>query len=259
MTRLIARASSGESISFYGFPRQWLPLFTLWHVDWQLSVDPPDPIPMVSDLDEVATIKLIEAAQRRGQLRTLVEAWVALDPLMADVLHRLDRRSRLPADGVHATLPLSGWQSYGRAEVQAFDALVAADPPVNEGGTAVLLPCARGRPYRISRTHKKIWRELKIEGVDSSDVCQIVVSSIGIVPEAHWDHPVVLAYDSGVPDIWRVLRLMRAYFARNRFARVYDCLQFAPYSEAIAILAREGLFGEVVRRPPGKLRKLPAP
>jgi len=69
----------------------------------------------------------------------------------------------------------------------------------------------------------------------------------------------VLAYDSGVPDIWRVLRLMRVYFARNHFARVYDCLQFVPYSEAVTILAREGLFGEVIRRPVGRPRKLPSP
>ncbi len=52
---------------------------------------------------------------------------------------------------------------------------------------------------------------------------------------------------------------MRDYFSRHRFARVYDCLQFEPYSEAVTILAREGLFSEVVRLRLGRPRKLPAP
>jgi len=259
MTRLVARASGGEPICFHNFPRQWLPLFALWRVEWQGSVDPPEPLPIISDLDEATTASLIEAAKARGQLRTLVEVWVALDPLLADVLYRLDRRRVSPETADEANISLTGWQSYGRAAIQAFDALVTADLPVRNGGTAVLLPCARGRPYQLSRTHKRIWRELASDGVDASAVYQIVISSIGVVPEAHWAHPVVLAYDSGVPDIWRVLRLMRAYFTRNRFTRVFDCLQFEPYSEAVAILAREGLFGEVIRRPVGRPRRLPAP
>jgi predicted RNA-binding protein len=259
MTRLVARASAGEPIEFEGFPRQWLPLFALWRVNWSGSIDPPDPTPIVSELDHAATINLISAAQGRGQLRTLVESWAALDPLIADVLYRLDRRCTPPDSGVGEPLPLTGWQSYGRAEVQAFNTLVASGPVLPSGRTAVLLPCARARPYRDSRTHKRIWRQLTLEGIDRTTVYQIVISSIGVVPEVHWEHPVALAYDSGVPDIWRILRLMRDYFSRNRFVRVYDCLQFEPYSEAVRILALEGLFSEVVRRPVGRARKLPIP
>lgn len=259
MTRLVARASSGEPIEFEGFPRQWLPLFVLWQVKWRGSIDPPTPTPVVTDLHEQETIDLIRASQDRGQLRTMVEAWAALDPVIADVLHQLDRRCTPPDTGIAELLPLTGWQSYGRAEVQAFNRLVASEPVVRRGEPVVLLPCARGRPYRDSRTHKRIWRHLTSEGLQRAAVQQIVISSIGVVPEAHWDHPVALSYDSGVPDIWRVLRLMREYFSRNRFDRVYDCLQFAPYSEAVAILAREGLFTEVVKRPVGRSKKLPTP
>lgn len=259
MVRLIARAAAGEPIVFEGFPRQWLPIFVLWRVRWTNTVSPPQPLPLVTDLTEDEALRLIEAAETRGHLRTLVEAWVALDPLLADVLHRLDRRAPSPAGTSNAALPLTGWQSYGRAEVQNLDACIAAAPVGRAGGTAVLLPCARGRPYDGSRTHKRIWCALDARGVDRAAVQPIVISSIGVVPEAFWTHPVVLAYDSGVPDIWRVLRLMRTFFARARFARAYDCLQFAPYSEAIGIVAREGLIGEVVQVPVGKPRKLPAP
>jgi predicted RNA-binding protein len=259
MARLVARASAGEPIEFEGFPRQWLPLFALWRVSWRGSIDPPDPTPIVSEFDQAATINLISAAQNRGQLRTLVEAWAALDPLIADVLHRLDRRCPPTDGGVGEALPLTGWQSYGRAEVQAFNALIASEAVVPSGETAVLLPCARARPYRNSRTHRRIWSQLTSEGLDRTKVHQIVISSIGVVPEAHWEHPVALAYDSGVPDIWRVFRLMRDYFSRNHFSCVYDCLQFEPYSEAVAILAREGLFSQVLDRAVGRARKLPMP
>ncbi|MGQ3177441.1 MAG: DUF5591 domain-containing protein [Blastomonas fulva] len=259
MVRLIARAAAGEPIVFEGFPRQWLPIFVLWRVRWSNSVLPPQQLPLVTDLTEDEALRLIEAAEARGQLRTFVEAWVSLDPLLADVLHRLDRRAPSPAGTSDAPLPLTGWQSYGRAEVRDLDACIAAAPVGPAGGTTVLLPCARGRPYDGSRTHKRIWRALDAHGVDRAAVDPIVISSIGVVPEAFWTHPVVLAYDSGVPDIWRVLRLMRTFFGRARFARAYDCLQFAPYSEAIRIIVREGLIGEVVQVPVGKPRKLPAP
>ncbi len=259
MVRLVARASAGEPIVFESFPRQWLPLFTLWGVNWLGSVAPPEPVPIASDLDEAAVLALISASAARGQLRILVEAWAALDPLLADVLYRLDRRPSPPPISGEACLPLTGWQSYGRPEVQAFDRLVAETVVARPGGTAVLLPCARGRPYGRSRTHRRIWRALLEQGVIRDDVHAVVISSIGVVPEEHWDHPIALAYDSGVPDIWRVLRLMRQYFKLARYAQALDCLDFAPYSEAVAIIAHEGLLGKVSRIAIARPRKLPSP
>jgi predicted RNA-binding protein len=110
---------------------------------------------------------------------------------------------------------------------------------------AVLLPCARKRPYAESKTHKRIWSKLNRLQITDDHVDKIVVSSIGIVPEPLWNHPVVLSYDSGVPDIYRVLRLMRAFFKKARYERVVDCLEFRPYSDCLQIVAREGYVGTI--------------
>jgi len=86
-----------------------------------------------------------------------------------------------------------------------------------------------------------MWRELESIGFKQSQVHQIVVTALAIVPEELWEHAVVLKYDAGVPDVYRLLRLGRAYFSRNRYERIIDCLQFPPYSDVLQILAREGL------------------
>jgi hypothetical protein len=52
---------------------------------------------------------------------------------------------------------------------------------------------------------------------------------------------------------------MRAYLTKASYQLVYDCLEFAPYSEIVAILAREGLIGEVQRIKIAKPLRLPPP
>ena len=87
----------------------------------------------------------------------------------------------------------------------------------------------------------------------------MVVSSIGIVPEVYWDDPVVAAYDSGVPDIYRILRLMRLYFRKAPYIEVIDCLEFKPYSDCLQIVKREGLIHTMRDGPHGRAKSLPEP
>ena len=94
-------------------------------------------------------------------------------------------------------------------------------------------------------------------GIAQTHIDEIVVSSIGVVPRNLWDHPVVQAYDSGVPDIYRILRIMRAFFRKARYAIVVDCLEFAPYSDCLSIIAREGLVGLVKNGHPRRSKTLP--
>lgn len=257
MARLLARAAGGEALHFRGFPAQWIPLFEHFGIAWSAAIAPPAAIPLASELGADRIGRLHAAAAARGQSRSFIEAWVAVDPLLADVLHRLDRRSiATKAEETH--LPLTGWQAYGRPEVQAFDRLVLASARA-EHDILVVLPCARGRPYDRSRTHRRIWRRLEATGVSPQTADAVVMSSIGLVPRGLWDHPVALHYDSGVPDIWRVLRLARAFFGRVRYGKVVDCLEFAPYSECLEILAREGAIGPLVRGSERRVRRLPRP
>jgi hypothetical protein len=82
---------------------------------------------------------------------------------------------------------------------------------------------------------------------DASD--HIVVTSLGIVPEALWEHPVVTDYDAGVPDIYRVMRLARRFFGRNRYEHVIDCLTFVPYSDILKTLHLERTIKKLTRGP----------
>jgi len=255
LVRLIRQSAIGERV-LIGFPRQWIPIFIYFRCLWRNSANPDRYIPVVSHCNEAQLREMSESASRHGTLRELVESFASLDPLLADVLYRIDRH-RL-AESSNSSVLLTGWQSYGRPEIVEFCQGVQTTASASSS-TAVLLPCARKRPYGQSKTHRRIWKHLAEMEVEPSQVDQIVVSSIGIVPEFHWDHPVVHAYDSGVPDIYRILRLMRLFFGKVRYSTVVDCLEFRPYSDCLQIVAREGLVGEVRLGTSRRTRSLPFP
>jgi len=257
MARLVDQSRRGGP-DLTGFPVQWLPLFVHFQAKWSEPAPPERFIPIMSNLTVEQLIDLIRAAQAKGQARVLVEATAALDPLIADVLHKLDRRPARPASASAVKISLTGWQSYGRPEVLNFEDRVQKSVTVNSE-TAVLLPCSRKRPYRLSRTHAQLWRGLGQLGKTPEEVDQIVISSLGVVPASFWDDPIVAVYDSGVPDIYRVLRLMRAYFGRAKYAQVIDCLEFEPYRDCLRIIERERLVGAIVEGPKRNIRRLPLP
>lgn len=255
MARLVAQSSAG-SPRLVGFPAQWIPLFEYFGATWAEPIPPPTYVPMVSDLEPSAFGTVIDGARQQGRLRQLVEGIAAFDPLVADVLHRLDRRPEMSGRVDGDYIPLSGWQSYGRPEVLAFSQRVE-EGAAQSSTTAILLPCARRRPYHGSKTHKRL--RTGLAGLAPEGADEIVISSLGVVPSAHWEDPVVLAYDSGVPDVYRVLRLMRGYFRRVRYGQVVDCLEFEPYRDCLRIIQREGLVGEITPGPTRKVKRLPQP
>lgn len=257
VARLVSR-SAGDKAVLVGFPRQWIPLFIHYGAKWRATVYPRSFVSIASDLTETQLVNICLRARKEGMLRTLIEAFSSLDPLLADVLYKLDRRASASDGDQSRLLPLTGWQSYGRPEVLALNKLVLASTE-SSANVAVLLPCARKRPYAASKTHQRIWRRLEADGINRAKVDKIVVSSIGVIPEQLWNHPVVLAYDSGVPDIYRILRLMRLFFKKSYYAAVIDCLEFKPYSDCLAIVAQEGLVGSVRVIQCGRKKSLPQP
>jgi hypothetical protein len=255
MARLIDQSRRGGP-RLVGFPAQWVPLFRHFGADWSAPIAPPYFVPVVSDLSLEGLMNVIDGAHRVGRLRQLVEGVAAFDPLVADVLHKLDRRPEFGSGVVNGPVPLSGWQSYGRPEVLDFGRRVAASA-AQSASTAILLPCARRRPYHLSKTHKRLREGLA--GTTTGPADEIVISSLGVIPSAHWNEPVVLAYDSGVPDVYRVLRLMRGYFRRLRYEQVIDCLEFEPYRDCLRIIYAEGLVGAIQPGPERKVKTLPRP
>ena len=256
MARLIVQSARQGTI-LVGFPAIWIPIFMHFGAHWKDAIPQSEWRPLFSDLPPLEIERLAGAAQDRGQLRTLVEGTAALDSLLADVLHKLDRR-RDNAAVAAGKIALTGWQSYGRPEILDFEERVLATRP-EQGTTAILLPCARRRPYSRSKTHIRMWKGLAERGINKGAIDEIVISSLGVVPQQFWEDPVVLAYDSGVPDIYRVLRLMRSYFAARPYSVVVDCLEFEPYRDCLRILGREGLFERILDGPARQTKKLPRP
>src|SRR5262249_54715663 len=118
--------------------------------------------------------------------------------------------------------------------------------------TVLFLPCSRHRPYDESRTHARILGRLIEGGHDPSDYSRVVVTALGVIPETYWQHPIVMTYDAGAVDLWRVFELLRVFLKANRVSLAIDCLSFQPYSEMISTLFRLGLLGNHMR--PLKLR-----
>jgi predicted RNA-binding protein len=246
--RLIRKVIKGEERKrFVGFPRQWIPIFIYFGVEWQDSCDPPTYIPLISGMTNQELVAHCENAQRTGTLRDLVESIVTLDPVLADFLYIVDNTSDFKATSTRrdSTVKVTSWQSYGRPEIKELVAsaqLIRSHKPI-----AVVLPCARRRPYDTSRTHNRRWQELEYLHLERRLVHEIVITSIGVIPKELWNHPVVLRYDAGVPDIYRILRLSRAHFSHNHYERVIDCLDFVPYSDILSILVKEKLIAHLER------------
>ena len=255
MARLIVQSIRGET-RLLNFPAQWIPMFVHFGAEWAEPSPAAMYIPILSEVSIETLLTMISAAQAGGRLRVMVEGIAALDPLVADVLHRLDRKLVGKLELIERDIPFTGWQSYGRREILDFSRRVArvasAIAPV-----AVLLPCARKRPYGLSKTYKRLASGLSDLVKQPFD--KIVISSLGVVPLEFWNDPVVLAYNSGVPDIYRVLRLMREFFGVVRYECVVDCLEFEPYRDCLRIIKCEGLIGRILEGPARKVKRLPFP
>jgi hypothetical protein len=250
---ILASLEETVTYQFVGFPRQWLPFFVWFGLQWRGSVPPSPYIPFYSDLSERDLMAIIANCERDGTLRTLVESTTVHDAILADCLYIVDQRRRLSqpvvasdlSNGVsnglarRKTISLNGWQSYGRPCVRRLEDSAQAIPA--KSPNAIVLPCALRRPYQESQTHRKLYRILYSKGISVEAFDKIVMTSIGILPEGVWNEPVVIGYVAGVPDIYRLLRLGRTFFATHRYELVVDCLQFEPYSDVLRVIHREGL------------------
>lgn len=253
MPRLIGKVVRGERrFIFRGFPTPWLPLFIYFDLDWGEACTPKTYVPIFSDLQEGEIFALCSSAKKNGQLRLLVETTVTLDPLMADCLYILDNRLPIEVaecfeDPIEDTrsLRITNWQSYGRPSVRRLEREIGTFRRGSEA--CVMLPCARKRPYFKSRTHKTIYAKLRAQGVNIDQIDKIVLTSIGVLPEVFWKKHEVQVYDTGVPDIYRLLRLTRQFFKVNRYDIVYDTLNFPPYSDILRVVAGEGLIAELIK------------
>jgi hypothetical protein len=246
MTRLVIGQLKGKNHHrFVGFPRQWIPVFIWLSVPWKGSCAPQRHIPVFSDLRETEIAQMAESAMKTGSLRTLVECASVCDSVIADFLDQVDKSGLPIIHGPHPSeglnqpkLMLTTWQSYGQPSVRRVDSAVLSIR--SDRKYALILPCSSKRPYGNSLTHRKLYRRLTALGVDLNAHHRIVVSALGFIPEEIWHLPEVLAYDAGVPDVYRLLGLGRQYFAAQNYSKVIDCQSDDRYSDVLSILSREG-------------------
>ena|SRR5438128_12215448 len=254
--RAILRCIRGERrLVFAGFPRQWIPMLEWFGIPWQNTVLPTHYVPIISDLGEDEVVKIVKTARKERSLRTLVETVSHLDPILSDCLYIVDNSlplspSQIAKDAEYERSPskrllLNGWQSYGRVGVRSIELeLERAEPKHSQ---RVVLPCSLRRPYDKSRTHRKIYLAIEKYGLRLNQLDKIVITSLGVLPEQLWALPQVLAYDAGVPDVYRVLRLARKWFGRAGYEVVFDCLQFEPYRDVLRIIQSEGSICQLER------------
>jgi predicted RNA-binding protein len=257
LPRAILKCITGEKdFLFSGFYRQWIPVFEWYGVKWKDSESPKQYLPIITEMTEKEIRALVDQARHNNSLRVLVEATSVLDPIVSDLLYIVD--NSIPLNNAYLAkdadfnrsskskgLILNSWQSYGRPSVRALEDEVMSVNPHQQ--IAVVLPCSLRRPYRESKTHQRIYQKLRDKGFDLDKIHKVVMTSLGVLPEEIWNLPQVLAYDAGVPDIYRILRLARAWFGKARYDSVIDCLQFRPYRDILEILQRENLIKDLHR------------
>lgn len=178
-------------------------------------------------------LALVRAAIRNGRLRELVEARLGTEPALAELLRYADRflasalEERVPvvSDDVR-TYILS--ESHRRPEVQRYRRLLSERyHPPRSREVLLLLPCSRTKPYRNSRSHRRMWGAL--EGIENLHrVHKVSVTSpLGAVPAELEDTYPARNYDIPVTGEW-------------------DDTERRAVLEAVASLLRHGNYREVV-------------
>ncbi|MGD0718791.1 MAG: DUF5591 domain-containing protein, partial [Thermoplasmata archaeon] len=149
-----------------------------------------------------------EKAARGGRLRELVEARLAAEPTLAELLRYADHDL---GDLLEEFAPVVGdgtgryvlAESLRRPEMRRFQTrLVERYRPPPSKEVLLLVPCSRTKPYRNSRSHRRFWGAL--EGLRALERVHVVsVSSpVGLVPRELEDVYPARQYDIPVTGEW---------------------------------------------------------
>ncbi|MGI0130986.1 MAG: DUF5591 domain-containing protein [Thermoplasmata archaeon] len=170
--------------------------------------DPSGPLEAHTVHTYRAAVAEARAAARAGRLRELVEARLPSEPALAEMLRYadhdlaslLDERTRVTASGSRDYVIL---ESLRRPEMGRFRRrLLERYRPPPAKSVLVLVPCSKTKPYRISRSHRRLANAW--EGLPTAERLHVVsVSSpIGLVPRELEDLPPARHYDIPVTGEW---------------------------------------------------------
>jgi len=176
-----------------------------------------------------------EALKEEGKLRDLVEIFANSSPRVADILYRIDHMGVTKDKRIagRKKINFSSWASYGRSYIRDISKEMANF--VDDKEKCLILPCAGRRPYNESKIHKEIYPGVE----DLESFGKVVVTSLGVIPEKFWNHSVVLSYNAGVPEVWRLYQLCKVYFTKNNYKEYRNFIEFEPYLEVLKLCGIE--------------------
>jgi hypothetical protein len=249
LPRLIVNAlTSDKAMCLVGFPAQWIPFCVHFGLSFEAARPPLSYLPWLSEQPTTEIERVCMKAKRGGATRPLVESVAALDPVIADLLYIVDHK--LAARGWTSAPPtswntLNTWHSFGRPEVVRLQLEMAKS--TLDASTILMMPCSKHRPYAQSRTHRNIRRQLAATHPQMAGAPSVVVTALGVIPQSFWEHPLVMTYNAGAVDLWRVFQLLDLFFKQHSPALVVDCLSFRPYSDMLSLLQKTRVIRRIVR------------
>lgn len=205
----IARTPRDETVEIEGCPWSWYPLLRYLNCI------------ILSSQYKFKHCRIVEGATNTGIThldRTAIEVLCGFRPECVDALWKCDmqwktERPRLFAEGEFI---VTSNGSFTRPEVRTYLHDLAEYRPTKN--KVVLVPCAADKPYPAP-LHKAV---LAMLPKDYYLAC--VTGVLGIVPMDLW--PVMPHYDSGIPNEWRCMNIMRDYFNRHMHQRIVSYCDF---------------------------------
>ncbi len=182
-------------------------------------------------------------------LRDWIENKISYSPQLVNTLWMLDHKGLTPKPSkIDSKIPLTHNVSYSRPEILDFDKKVYKEfKPQNK--SLAIVPCTQGKPYH-KRKYKVDSTFTKISGKGKDKLQQylnddsydkIVLTSLGLIPREYWLDPVVLNYDTGTRDMWKLLCLCKRFFEKNQYEKYVVLVKFKPYRDIIRLLIDIGI------------------
>jgi archaeosine synthase alpha-subunit len=200
----------------------------------------------------------VRSAIARGALRELVEARVASEPKLAELLRYADRdlsellESRAPVvGGASRTYVVA--ESLRRPEMRRFrDRLIERYRPPPSKSVLLLVPCSRTKPYRNSPSHRRFYGAIgDLPGAVRVHLVS-VSSPIGVVPRELEDLPPARHYDIPVTGDWSeeeralVLRGISHLLSTGRYHRIVAHLDPEEYGFLVDAIPADRRLGPTV-------------
>lgn len=244
----IAKTPYTVRISVHHAPWSWAPL--LIHMGCKV-LDPVIHFQHCGSLKRLLEVHWEGVVAVNHRLdRTEVEVLCGYRPETADALWKCDMQWGPPRMEYpyQQQFIVTNNGSFHRSEVLRFRKYLETYIPTKKN--VVLVPCAADKPYP-SRMHQAV-----LSMMPNDFYLMNATGVLGLVPQDLW--PIMPYYDSGIPNEWRLMETVAAYFSKHEHHHIIVYCDF--YSTAIlrglllANLYNSGRKGSMTRCFSGELK-----